>query len=77
MCVLGGVLFVWVFYLFACLLFSTLLKQSGFEGKALYEPDPAAHSPFSKVILICTTNPNRNNCPKCSDADQSRLFSEK
>lgn len=62
--------------LFLVCSFASFLKQPGFESKALNEPDPAVHSPFSKVVLICIPNLNKN-CPKRSNAEQSRLFSEK
>lgn len=62
--------------LFLVCSFASFLKQPGFESKALNEPDPAVHSPFAKVVLICIPNLNKN-CPKCSNAEQSRLFSEK
>lgn len=58
-------------------LFASFLKQPGFESKPLNEPDPAVYSPFSKVIFICIIHPNKKKCPKCSNAELSRLLSEK
>lgn len=65
------------FCLFLVCSFALFLNQSGFESKALNKSDPDVHSLFSKAILICITRPNKNNCPKRSNAQQSRLFSEK
>lgn len=63
----------WLFFL-GFSLFASFLKQPGFESKPLYEHDPDVHSPFSTVILICIIHPNKNNCPKCSNVELSRLL---